>query len=231
MRKIIMCFAICLALISCETTYQSTTYQVTTYYQIYQIKPISEDIKVYENTMVYEDDNCTIMYDFWGEYGNIGFTIYNKNSEELYLHLDKCFYINNGAAYDYYKYNDMMVERKTICVPSKSIKRIEEAESTTINIVLYQNCDLNYKGFVKVNNSVSFNQYDSPYVFSNKLAYSTGDSEEIHRIKNEFYVSKITNFSSDDITTYVDIFDCVSRERKSISVIKEEGPDKFYIKY
>ena len=85
----------------------------TIYYQLYQTKPTSQDIKIYENKMVYEDDNCSIMYDFWEEYGNIGFMIYNKSSENLYLHLDQCFYINNGYAYDYYQnriYNNKVIE-------------------------------------------------------------------------------------------------------------------------
>ena len=63
---------------------------------MYQTKPISEDIKTYENKIVYEDDNCSILYDFWGKFGDIGYMIYNKSSENLYLHLDKCFYVNNG---------------------------------------------------------------------------------------------------------------------------------------
>lgn len=225
---------------------------------MYQTKPISEDIKTYENKIVYEDDNCTILYDFWGEFGNAGFLIYNKSSENIYLHLDKCFYINNGFAYDYYKnriynqkvsigfdesaynkYNSIslgtsstaetsIIENKTICIPPKTTKEITEYE---ISKVLYLNCDLNYKVMLEVNNSVSFNQKDSPYVFSNRLVYSIGESDELHHIKNEFYVSKITNYTSDDITKYVNVKDCANKGTKSVRIIKESGPDKFYIKY
>lgn len=195
---------------------------------MYQTQPASEDIKVYENTMVYEDDNCTILYDFWGEFGNIGFSFYNKSSEDIYLHLDKCFYINNGFAFDYYKYDNMLVRNKSICIPSKTAKTITEY---TINNVLYQNCDLNYKTFVYYNNSISFNKYNSPYVFSNRLVYTVGDSKELHHIINEFYVSKITNYTSDDITKDVNSMDCVDKVVKPTTVFKETGPDKFYIKY
>ena len=65
---------------------------------MYQTKPTSEDIKIYENKIVYEDDNCSVLYDFWGKFGDIGFMIYNKSSENLYLHLDKCFYV--GTVYN-----------------------------------------------------------------------------------------------------------------------------------
>lgn len=33
--------------------------------------------------MVYEDDNCTITYNFWKENGEIGFVFTNKTSENL----------------------------------------------------------------------------------------------------------------------------------------------------
>lgn len=248
MKKLFYYFGICLILSSCAPSI---------YYQMYQTKPISDDIKVYENKLVYEDDNCSIMYDFWEEYGNIGFMIYNKSSENLYLHLDQCFYINNGYAYDYYQnriYNNKVIElselsqntthsvshietfltdvseieNKTICIPPKTVKEITEY---AISKVLYLNCDLNYKVMLEVNNSVSFNQKDSPYVFSNRLIYTIGDVDELHYINNEFYVSKITNYSSDDIVKYVNVKDCANKETKSISIIKESGPDRFYIKY
>lgn len=50
---------------------------------MYQTKPVMENIKVNENALVYEDDNCVILYDFWGEYGNFGFQIYNKGEENI----------------------------------------------------------------------------------------------------------------------------------------------------
>ena len=225
---------------------------------MYQTKPISEDIKTYENKIVYEDDNCTILYDFWGKFGNAGFLIYNKSSENIYLHLDKCFYINNGFAYNYYKnrvytrqvsigyiesaydrYSSVslgastsaelsIIENKTICIPPKATKEITEYE---INKELYQNCNMTYRGLVRFNNTMSFNKYDSPYVFSNILVYSIGDSDELHHIKNEFYVSKITNYEAEAITKYVNIMDCVNKESKPTIVFEESGPDKFYIEY
>ena len=224
MKKLLFITVICLLLTSCSQSI---------YYQMYQTIPISEDIKTYENKIVYEDDNCTILYDFWGEFGNIGFMIYNKSSDNLYLHLDKSFYIKNGYAKDYYRnrifnLDDYYVENKIICIPPKTIKEITEY---AISEELYINCDMNYNNMLEVNNSVSFNQKDSPYVFSNRLVYSIGESDELHHIKNEFYVSKITNYTSDDITKYVNVKDCVNKGTKSVRIIKESGPDKFYIKY
>lgn len=69
---------------------------------MYQTAPIS-DIRVETNRMVFEDENCQILYNFWRDEGEIGFVFVNKTSENIYLHLDESFYVANGIAYDYYR--------------------------------------------------------------------------------------------------------------------------------
>ena len=80
--------AVCAVLTSCSPTI---------YYQIYQTKPVEENIAVNDNGVVFEDDNCVISYNFWKEGGDFGFKIYNKNSENIYLHMDECFFVKNGS--------------------------------------------------------------------------------------------------------------------------------------
>ncbi|MDF1570135.1 MAG: hypothetical protein P1P82_00750 [Bacteroidales bacterium] len=53
--------------------------------------------------MVYEDENCEVIYDLWGEKGNIGFTFYNKTDETIFLNMEESFFLQNGIAYDYFK--------------------------------------------------------------------------------------------------------------------------------
>ena len=65
------------------------------YCQLYQVNPISV-IQVKEDALTYEDDNCLVYYNFWKEYGEIGFVFYNKTSDYLYLHLNECCYVING---------------------------------------------------------------------------------------------------------------------------------------
>lgn len=231
MKKILYIILVCSFLTSCVPSI---------YYQMYQTQPMSDNIIVNENALVYEDDNCAIIYDFWGENGDFSFVINNKTTENLYLHLDECFYVKNGFAYDYYKIettnlsfifeNNTKIEKRAICIPPKYSKMISEY---SINENIYRDCDLSLYPNKNDNNTLNFTKEDSPFVFGNKLAYTVGDSESIHRINNIFYVSKISNYSNKEITELVVIKDYCGNtyynyEERSF---KDSGPDKFYIKY
>jgi len=75
---------------------------ITNFYQVYTTTPVSE-MKVTNENIVYEDDNCKVIYDFWGQSGNLSFVFQNKTNELITVNKDQCFYILNGFAYDYYK--------------------------------------------------------------------------------------------------------------------------------
>jgi len=79
---------------ACSTT--------TNFYQVYTTKPIS-DLKITDQNIVFEDENCRIIYDFWGKSGNLSFVFQNKTNELITIKKDQCYYILNGFAFDYYK--------------------------------------------------------------------------------------------------------------------------------
>jgi len=74
----------------------------TTYFQVYDITP-SEKLKVKDNNIVFEDENCRISYNLWGNGGNIGFQFFNKTEKNIYLNLEESFFILNDISYNYYK--------------------------------------------------------------------------------------------------------------------------------
>lgn len=74
----------------------------TSYYQVYKTVPSDKMINM-DNYLVYEDDNCQVSYNFWGEGGDIGFRFFNKTDENIYLNLEESFFVLNGIAYDYYQ--------------------------------------------------------------------------------------------------------------------------------
>lgn len=79
------------------------------YYQFYKIKPIS-NITVNQTKLVYEDENCKVAFDFWGNKGDPGYWFYNKSeTQNIYINKKECFFILNGVAYDYYKNRTMSV--------------------------------------------------------------------------------------------------------------------------
>jgi hypothetical protein len=92
-RKLIYAFSIVLLLSSCATT---------SFYQVYNVKPNQETITKTDN-LFFEDENCKISYNLWANGGNIGFDIYNKTNEIIYVNLNESNFILNGFAYDYYK--------------------------------------------------------------------------------------------------------------------------------
>ena len=288
MKKAII-IAICAILSSCATS---------NYYQMYQTKPISENVKVKNNAIVYEDDYCIISYDFWKEGGDIGFIIYNKNTDNLYLHLDECFFVKNGYAYDYYQnrtysrsksvsasssssysygnsYGSILtngyanaystgskvygsgygssntykngyiasasnavisassntittVERKIICIPPQTSKAISEFN---ISSSIYHDCDLYLNPGKKDYKFLTFSQDNSPLTFGNIIAYSIGDSETLIRFNNDFYISKVSNYSYEEITKLINKEECGKKLPEMKRVAKESGPDQFYNHY
>lgn len=68
------------------------------YYQVQTISTASEnDLKQMEN------DEIEIIYNFWGENGDLYFGIYNKTDKDIQILMDKSFFIRNGVVFDYYQ--------------------------------------------------------------------------------------------------------------------------------
>lgn len=79
-----------------------TSCSSTSFYQVYKTTA-SEKMNVKENSLVYEDQNCIISYNFWQNEGNIGFRFFNKTDKNIYLNLDESFFVFNGISNNYYK--------------------------------------------------------------------------------------------------------------------------------
>lgn len=92
-RKILLTVLISVLLTSCAST---------SFFQIYKATP-SDKLLMKDNIIVYEDNNCKVIYDLWGEGGNIGFQFFNKTDKNIYLNLEESFFILNGISYNYYR--------------------------------------------------------------------------------------------------------------------------------
>ena len=87
-------------------------------------------------------------------------------------------------------------EKKIVTIPPGTLKFIYEYN---INQNLYRDCDLlRYPKRSQVR-TLQFMKNDSPYVFSNRIAYRVGESAEPVQFENEFYVSEITNYPEKEI--------------------------------
>ena len=119
-------------------------------------------------------------------------------------------------------------EQKVVCIPSKTLKYIDEYNITD---VLYRDCNL--LRFPRRNNVQTKRFYinDTPLVFSNRIAYTVGDSDELINFENEFYISQVSNYHEKDITTDEYGEFCGEKNKETTRFFKNVSADKFYIKY
>ena len=73
----------------------------TTFYQVYRAVPSDKSMDN-KDALVFEDENCEVTYNLWSHGGSMGFGFFNKTKENIYLNLDKCFFVRNDVANDYY---------------------------------------------------------------------------------------------------------------------------------
>ena len=73
----------------------------TVFYQVYNTEAPGMIEK--DNSLVYENEDCKLMYNLWAEDGSLGFIMHNKTDRDLFVVLPQTFFIKNGIAFDYYK--------------------------------------------------------------------------------------------------------------------------------
>jgi|SRR5690554_1774222 len=119
-------------------------------------------------------------------------------------------------------------EQSVICIPPRTFKYITEYNITN---TLYRDCDL--FRYPKKSQVVTkrFYESESPIVFSNRLSYTVGDSNELIKFENKFYVSEITNYPEKEITADEYTEFCGERSKEKSNYFKDVSADKFYIRY
>jgi hypothetical protein len=70
-------------------------------YQVLETK--SDKVSWEEDAFIYEDEMMLISYDFWGENGNMVFTVFNKTDKPLYLDWSKSSLIKGSKSFKYWK--------------------------------------------------------------------------------------------------------------------------------
>jgi hypothetical protein len=119
-------------------------------------------------------------------------------------------------------------EDKIVCIPSLSSKIISEY---TINESLYRDCDLFKYPNKKQIKTKTFSKTDSPLVFSNRIAYTLGKTDNLIRFENEFYVKEISNYPEDELLDFRHEEFCGQKSMTLTEYFKNVSADKFYVKY
>lgn len=238
-----------------------------------------DNIKLKDNLLVYENEDCQISYNLWAEGGNMGFVIYNKTSEDIHIKLDECFYVLNGFAYNYFQnrvfttsratssatsyskdkstsitgfnYKDLIQSNKIeisqtsgnvltsaasvsynedrdICIPPNTSKAVFEY---AISKKPYRDCDLLRFPTLDQIKTLKFDKNNSPIAFSNIITYKMGQASLVERIKNEFFVSEITNYPDSKVVESKKEKFCGQKSYEKVSHFLITSPDMFYLKY
>lgn len=219
--KTLSYFAVIFLLFSCKST---------KFYQLYEVKADAQ-IEVNTNLLVYENEHCMVSYYLWSDEGNIGFKFYNKSEEDIYLSLDKSFFILNDIASPYHSTcSGSVLEDSTkgdcfMIIPSKTARYVTKF---TINDNLIRDCDLyKYPSRSEIN-TIYFDQSNSPLVFSNRLTYELESQNQSHEFENMFYVAGVTNYPEREFigSSKEDI--CNQKLVQPNRIYRHVAADKFY---
>ncbi len=225
-KKLILLLTASLFLSSCMT------WKSYTFYQVCKATPVdASHITNTQTGMMYEDDNCAILYSFWAESGNAGFTILNKTDKVMFIDLMQTFFIRNGMTYDYYlptakpSDNSEKSFRPIVAIPPLGCR---EFLQQNISDCLYVDCDLNR--FPTTFASISFDDADSPLHFANYLTYNFGEGTKDIVIDNQFFISSITNYAQPSLVKYQkgEEIPCLN---KTDDYIKEYTPEYYAKQY
>ena len=244
MKKVLLIMAFFAMIATC-----SAQKGVKPYYQIYKTAPTIDNIDVTEKNIKYDDVNCTITYYFWAENGESGFVFYNKTSENIYIHLDECFYVANGFAYDYYK--NRVYKCETVVDDEEAMPRLKDepfdysngssqvdaitrsenplvcVPSHTKKIIreyciknfVYRNEEIFLFPGKKDANSMEFTKAETPFTFGNIIAYSVGETEEM----KDIIIRTKHEFYVTSVANY--------SESRAEEVLNNPAPDSFYVPY
>lgn len=235
--------------------------QVYNYVQVFNATSQSDKIKATDAGMIYEDANCSILYNFWAEGGDAGFIIHNKTNVILYIDLTKSFIIKNDIAYDYYlarsmenssthtaqslsaysgfysvhSYGSANTTLASTAVEEKPIVAIPPKASKRISeygIMQALILDCDLDRYPSEKASMEFDETNSPLHFTNYITYKLGETEQENVITNNFYISKVTNFAEPYAYKYIERNKpCQNLTSDESSDYKSTYPVKVYDRY
>lgn len=119
-------------------------------------------------------------------------------------------------------------ESKTVCIPPGTSKEILEY---SIFDQIYRDCQLTLWPYTQSKVTLEFEEKTSPYVFENRISYSLGEDPDIYNIQNQFFVTKITNYSKSGFYAYVKLERCGEKSINRHWIERLTAPDAFYNSY
>ena len=100
MKKFLFVLMATPLMISCSQSY---------YYQVFQVNYDNDNVKKEAGNLKYQNEDCTIAYDFWSANGNPGFWVINNSDKNIYIDLGRTHFVRAGVAYDYFLNREIQV--------------------------------------------------------------------------------------------------------------------------
>lgn len=109
--------------------------------------------------------------------------------------INKSANIASGRAVAHTESNAVTIkEKQIIAIPPHCQKHIKTYNITTSPML---SCDL--QRYPSQSARLDFTAENSPYCFSNVITYTVGDNTQSTTVKNDFYVSSVTNYAEPEI--------------------------------
>ncbi len=123
MKKILLFSGLISLLTSCMST---------NYYQVYKTEP--ENLQKVSHALVFEDENCKIVYNLWSEGGNVGFIFVNKTDQTIYVNKAESFFVLNGFSHDYFQNRSFTNSSSIQVTKGKSVSAsVSESSASSIS--------------------------------------------------------------------------------------------------
>ena len=219
MKKISFILGVLLLLTSC----------IQKVYQVFTVTP--KDDVVVKNGLVYEDDYCSITYNFWCDKGRMFFQLYNKTNEPMYVDMNNTHLLLNNQTIDYkcVRRADMFGNIEFLGENRDIITVQPHTYRVFYEYGLIQNwLDVDDK-------KISYTESNTLFKFANVISFCIGDSITRHNVCNSFYVSLLESPSARDFKNISvankDFFSSKYENNKDEkdNLYKHYSPNKFYI--
>lgn len=63
----------------------------------------SDNLKMENNSLLFENADCKVSYNFWSEGGWVTFAFENKTNEDIFINMNESFLIVNGYVHNYFE--------------------------------------------------------------------------------------------------------------------------------
>ena len=71
------------------------------FYQVYTMD--SNDLKMQDNSLLFENADCQVSYNFWSDGGYVSFAFKNKPDKDIFINMNESFLVVNGNAHNYFE--------------------------------------------------------------------------------------------------------------------------------